>query len=61
MAAEIGFEPRQTESESVVLPLHNSATNSDYYTQQANKCQYLFLSFTKNLAAARNGGNFGEL
>ena len=25
MAAELGFEPRQTESESVVLPLHNSA------------------------------------
>ena len=26
LAAELGFEPRQTESESVVLPLHNSAT-----------------------------------
>ena len=25
MAARLGFEPRQTESESVVLPLHNSA------------------------------------
>ena len=25
VAAELGFEPRQTESESVVLPLHNSA------------------------------------
>ena len=25
MAAEEGFEPSQTESESVVLPLHNSA------------------------------------
>ena len=25
LAAELGFEPRQTESESVVLPLHNSA------------------------------------
>ncbi len=25
MAAEIGFEPIQTESESAVLPLHNSA------------------------------------
>ena len=42
MAAELGFEPRQTESESVVLPLHNSATNSDYYTQYAGKCQYFF-------------------
>ena len=28
MAAGLGFEPRQTESESVVLPLHNPATNS---------------------------------
>ena len=26
LAAELGFEPRQTESESAVLPLHNSAT-----------------------------------
>ena len=25
LAAELGFEPRHTESESVVLPLHNSA------------------------------------
>ena len=25
VAAELGFEPRQTESESAVLPLHNSA------------------------------------
>ena len=25
LVAELGFEPRQTESESVVLPLHNSA------------------------------------
>ncbi len=27
MAARLGFEPRQTESESVVLPLHNRAPN----------------------------------
>ena len=25
VVAELGFEPRQTESESAVLPLHNSA------------------------------------
>ena len=25
MAAESGFEPEQSESESLVLPLHNSA------------------------------------
>jgi hypothetical protein len=24
LAGELGFEPRQTESESVVLPLHHS-------------------------------------
>ena len=28
MAAEEGFEPSETQSESVVLPLHNSAINS---------------------------------
>ena len=32
MAAEEGFEPSQTESESGVLPLHNSAKRKDYYT-----------------------------
>ena len=31
LAAELGFEPRQTESESVVLPLHNSANRSTLY------------------------------
>ncbi len=37
MAAEEGFEPSQTESESVVLPLHNSASyisnSKNYYTK----------------------------
>ena len=28
LAGELGFEPRQTESESVVLPLHHSPTES---------------------------------
>ena len=32
LAAEEGFEPSQTESESGVLPLHNSAKRKDYYT-----------------------------
>ena len=42
MAARLGFEPRQTESESVVLPLHNSAslvTSSIYYIQPHGKSQ----------------------
>ena len=30
MVAELGFEPRQTESESAVLPLHNSAILNCY-------------------------------
>ena len=34
MAAELGFEPRQTESESAVLPLHNSASVSDLHQQR---------------------------
>ena len=49
MVAEEGFEPSQTESESVVLPLHNSAmsfvvcrflrTNEYYYTHVGVECQ----------------------
>src|SRR5258706_11319187 len=31
VAGELGFEPRQTESESVVLPLHHSPIFSDTY------------------------------
>ena len=43
MAAELGFEPRQTESESVVLPLHNSASNSNnYYTNFSIKVKLFF-------------------
>ena len=45
LAAELGFEPRQTESESVVLPLHNSAmfsTDGIYYTTTGTVCQEVF-------------------
>ena len=45
VVAELGFEPRQTESESVVLPLHNSAslvTSSIYYIQPHEKSQAFF-------------------
>ena len=41
MAAEEGFEPSQTESESGVLPLHNSAKRKSYYTY--------FYAFVKRL------------
>ena len=33
MAADEGFEPSQTESESGVLPLHKSAKRKKYYTR----------------------------
>ncbi len=33
MAAEEGFEPSQTESESAVLPLHHSAINAFTFYQ----------------------------
>ena len=41
MAGEQGFEPRQTESESVVLPLHNSPSDECYYTTYKSVCQHL--------------------
>jgi hypothetical protein len=52
MAAELGFEPRHTESESAVLPLHNSAisivvkrfvsTDNSYYTRFSEKVNTFF-------------------
>ena len=45
LAAELGFEPRQTESESAVLPLHNSATNKRYYTHLSMQSQVFFAIF----------------
>ena len=51
MAAELGFEPRQTESESAVLPLHNSAMdNVDYYTPFSKKVKGFLKIFLKNLS-----------
>ena len=50
MAAELGFEPRQTESESAVLPLHNTASlavlsdSNNYYTKKIWKVK-LFIPF----------------
>ena len=56
LAAELGFEPRQTESESAVLPLHNTAIcfavflsfrlfpsdNVDYYSRYSGKVNPFF-------------------
>jgi hypothetical protein len=41
LAGELGFEPRQTESESVVLPLHHSpiiAQRHQYVRRHLGKC-----------------------
>ena len=57
MAARLGFEPRQTESESVVLPLHNRAMycvllscvvvdNVYYYTRFFENVNSLFAIFS---------------
>ena len=40
LAAALGFEPRQTESESAVLPLHNAALPIPLYN---------FLKYTSSL------------
>ena len=51
MAAEPGFEPRRTESESAVLPLHNSAKrlrsfeDALYFITRDAVCQVLLGRF----------------
>ena len=42
LAAELGFEPRHTESESAVLPLHNSAKCVDIISQDKKVVNYFF-------------------
>ena len=46
MAAGLGFEPRQTESESVVLPLHNPATNSYIIMGKLRNVKNFFKKFS---------------
>ena len=50
LAAEEGFEPSQTESESAVLPLHNSASHfsdsMDNYRHPASVCQEICCIFS---------------
>ena len=48
LAAGLGFEPRQTESESVVLPLHNPAI--------CNRCRKHELYYSKHFGIVK--GNF---
>ena len=46
VAAEEGFEPSQTESESVVLPLHNSAislTDLNMITENLSNVKHFFI------------------
>ena len=50
MAAEEGFEPSQTESESGVLPLHNSAKRKSYYTYIFAFVKLYFLIIRKNFS-----------
>ncbi len=48
VAAESGFEPEQSESESLVLPLHYSAmcqSQQYYYTTISPQCQHFSFSF----------------
>ena len=42
LAAELGFEPRQHESESWVLPLHNSATSTGHDVPDQRMILYRF-------------------
>ena len=59
LAAELGFEPRHTESESAVLPLHNSAMllrrdylpnrSGDYFNTSREFCQGGFIIFSKKV------------
>lgn len=46
LAAELGFEPRQTESESVVLPLHNSASARDIIVYHQELVKHFLKFFT---------------
>ncbi len=40
LAAGLGFEPRQTESESVVLPLHHPATDTPARVEPLSRKKY---------------------
>ena len=65
MVAEEGFEPSRTESESVVLPLHNSAISllqrlqqQDLLYQTVRICQSLLLFFRRKACFSVPGRRF---
>ena len=45
MVAGLGFEPRQTESESVVLPLHNPASTECIISPKKEFVNSIFSNF----------------
>ncbi len=51
VAADPGFEPGQNESESLVLPLHKSATSTDenYNTRKELFCQVFLVKILKKI------------
>lgn len=60
MAAGEGFEPSQTDPESVVLPLHNPAMNESFspagkiLTQKSIECKAMLIPGTKSTACEKH-------
>ncbi len=54
VAARLGFEPRQTESESVVLPLHNRAMFLFLGVDRINICYYIIIFQNVNTFFQKN-------
>ena len=58
LAAELGFEPRQTAPEAVVLPLHNSASRLffDQPGMSADEWEYIKSVFVPQVKFPQNDG-----
>ena len=63
LAAELGFEPRQTVSETGGLPLHNSAMSVNDQRSIANRDMKInmFLCFGSDGLQRRHRADLGEL
>ena len=63
LAAELGFEPRQTVSETGVLPLHNSAVSINDQRSIANQNMKInmFIKFKSDRLKRRHRADLGEL